>query len=396
MTTYPLPTLAASITAAGISAPAYEDVLGSLQATGRSIFGSDIVLDNSTQDGQLLGVVSQAIDDCNGMAIAVYNAFSPAKAQGVGLSSVVKINGLRRETPSNSTADMTIVGETGTTILNGLIGDQNGFIWQLPASITIPDAGDIIVEATCTTTGAISAAANTITRMLNPTQGWQSATNVNPAVPGQPVEDDVELRSRQTVSTSIPAQSVLDAIIGLIANLPGIGAANVRGYENDTGTPDGNGLPGHSISLLVNGGDPVAIANLIAITKTPGTATYGTTSEMIVDAKGVPNTINFFRPTNERVVATINLTPLTGYLSSTGTAIQQALSNFVSTVGLGDNVPWFEAVGALNLGAPLNSTYTITSLTLALFGNSQGQADVDIPFNGLPGLALSDITLNVS
>ena len=83
MTDYPLSTLAASVTATGISAPPLEDILGSLQASYRSIYGSDAYLEPDSQDGQWIAILATAFNDCNNVAIAVYNAFSPSSAQGI-------------------------------------------------------------------------------------------------------------------------------------------------------------------------------------------------------------------------------------------------------------------------------------------------------------------------
>jgi hypothetical protein len=65
MATYPLPTLSAQVTSAGISAPAYSDILLSLQASFRAIYGSDAYLEADSQDGQFLAIMAQAINDCN-------------------------------------------------------------------------------------------------------------------------------------------------------------------------------------------------------------------------------------------------------------------------------------------------------------------------------------------
>ena len=101
-TTYPLPTLACTISAAGISAPQYSDILASLQASAQLIFGSDVYLQPDSQDGQLLAVFAQAMYDANMATIAAYNSFSPATAVGVGLSNAVRINNIKRAVATNS------------------------------------------------------------------------------------------------------------------------------------------------------------------------------------------------------------------------------------------------------------------------------------------------------
>ncbi len=94
----------------GITVPAYADILTYLKDAYRTIYGADVYLEPDSQDGQLLAIFAAAINDANAMAAAVYNAFSPATAQGVGLSSVVKINGIARAVASFSTVDVLIVG----------------------------------------------------------------------------------------------------------------------------------------------------------------------------------------------------------------------------------------------------------------------------------------------
>ena len=164
--------------------------------------------------------------------------------------------------------DLLLVGQAGTAITNGIAKDVNGVKWALPASVTIPPAGQITVTATCQTIGAVSAPAGSITQIGTPTLGWQTVNNPSDAVEGAPLETDAALRQRQAVSTALPSLTVLDGIIGAVACLPGVTRWAV--YENDTDATDANGIPKHSISLVVEGGDATAIANAIAGKKTPG------------------------------------------------------------------------------------------------------------------------------
>lgn len=391
---YPLATLAPTISATGITAPSFADIFASLQASYQGIFGSDVVLDPSSQDGQFLAVIAQAQNDSNAATIAVYNAFSPATAQGAGLSSVVKINGIERETPSNSTAPMNIVGQTGTEIVDGVINDGFGNQWALPALVEIPDAGEIAVTATCGTAGAITAAENTITQIANPQFGWQSATNTAAATVGAPVETDATLRIRQSQSTAIPSLSVLDGILGAVGDLPGV--QRFTAYENDTSIPDANGVPGHSIAVVVEGGDITQICNTIALKKTPGTGTYGTTSQVVVDSAGVSNTISFFIPTQERILVGLTIKALQGYLSTTGIAIQNALAVYVAALPIGAEVDINGLVAAATLPG-LSSTYKIVvgGMLASIFPAVPAAADITIPFNAIAELAAGDVSLTV-
>ena len=353
------------ITPTGIIAPSFPDILAYLKEQYRSLYGQDIYLGNDSQDGQFLTILATLIHDTNDAIIAAYNAFSPATAQGVGLSTVVKINGIRRLIPSNSQAVVQIVGQAGTTIRSGQIADQAGIRWALPALVVIPEDGDVEVTATAVDAGAIPASANTLTVIVTPTRGWQSVTNADPATPGLPVEDDATLRQRQSVSTAIPALSVIDAILGGIKNIIGVGRATI--YENDTGTTDANGVPGHSICAVVQGGDADTIGATIARYKTPGTGTFGGTTVTVQDGIGPPIAISFDELDLITISTIVKLDPETGYLSSTGDAITNAIAYWLSGLDIGQD-------SFLNkLWSPVNLTGDAATL-----GNNTTQAALDL------------------
>ncbi|PRH17233.1 baseplate J/gp47 family protein [Burkholderia multivorans] len=391
-----LTTIAPTIDANGITAPTYAYVLAYLQDQYRSIYGADTYLEPDSQDGQLLGVFAKAISDVNSVAIAIYRSFSPATAQDDALSSNVKINGIARKAASYSSADLVLVGQAGATITNGAAKDANGVQWLLPATVTIPPSGTITVTATCATIGDVSARAGTINQIATPALGWQSVTNPADAAEGAPVEKDAVLRQRQTVSTALPSLTVLDGIIGAVANVAGV--TRYVAYENDTSATDANGIPSHSISLVVEGGDATAIANAIAAKKTPGSGTYGTTAVIVTDIYGRPITIRFFRPVAAPIAATVTIKALTGYTSQTGQQIQQAVSDYINGVqiggGLSGSVEWGDALTAANsVGGGV--TFKLSGLTLT-GPRGAGTPDVALLFNEAASCTPANVTLVVN
>jgi uncharacterized phage protein gp47/JayE len=382
----------------GIYKPDYATVLAYFQNQFRTIFGQDINIDPDTQDGQQIAIFAAAVDDANAMAVQVYNAFSPSSARGVGLSSVVKINGIKRLVATNSTVDLTVVGQAGTTITGGIATDDGGNQWLLPATVVVPVGGSITVTATAKEVGAISALPGTVTGIGTPTRGWQSVTNPSAADPGQPVELDATLRQRQTVSTALPSRTVFEGTVGAVASITGV--TRLKGYENDTGTTDANGIPGHSISLVVQGGDATAIAQAISDKKTPGTGTYGTTSVNVTDEYGVTRAIKFYRPTTATIKVAISLTALAGYTTAIETSIKQAVVDFINGLDIGGTsgaVEWAEVFVPANLVLASGAkTYKITALTIAKNAGSFGTSDLPIAFNEAPSAALTDIAITVS
>ena len=226
--------------------PDFPTLLDALKTEYRNIYGSDVYLEADSQDGQWVGILALAMFDCIQVAAAVYNSFSPLTAQSDALSRQVKINGLERHTATYSNSNILITGGYGTDLANITIEDNNGHKWDIAEGFTIPVAGYCTRTAVCRDLGAIAAQANTITKIVTPVRGWTSATNVAAANEGHPIETDAELRMRQTLSTMIPSLGVMDGIVGAVAEIEGV--TRLRGYENDTGSTDSNGIPAHSIA----------------------------------------------------------------------------------------------------------------------------------------------------
>ena len=162
------------VTEQGISAPSFEEILTYFQGEARRIFGEDINLDADTQDGQLIAIFAAAVNDVNAQAIATYNSFSPLTAKGIALDNAVAVNGVTRQEATASQVDLLIIGQAGTTIINGVALDAFENRWLLPAQVIIPVSGEITVTALAEELGAIEAAPNTINRIGTPTLGWQS------------------------------------------------------------------------------------------------------------------------------------------------------------------------------------------------------------------------------
>lgn len=350
--------LAPVITSSGITAPTYAEIFASLQASFQSIFGSDIYIEPDSQDGQMIATFATAIKNNNDAIIAAYNAFSPSTAKDIGLSSVVKINGIRRLVPTNSQVTQRITGTVGTIIQNGQVADPNtpNILWALPALVTIPIAGYIDVTATAVEPGTTLASTGTLTQIVNPQRGWQSTTNTNSATPGDPVESDAALRQRQSASTALPALSVLDAILGAIKNIPGVGRAFI--YENDTNVTDSNNIPPHSISAVVEGGDIQTIGETIALYKTPGTGTYGDEAVDVIDPKDIPITIHFYELTLIDIGVIVVAAAATNYVSTTADLIKESVAEWMNLLFIGQDSFLNKLWSPVNLSGDAATTAT--------------------------------------
>lgn len=377
----------------GLIIPDYPTVLSELQEQYRLIYGADVYLDADSQDGQWIAIMALAMFDTMQVASAVYNSFSPLTAQADALTRNVKINGIKRASASYSTVDVVIVGQPGTIITNGQAKDGIDQKWNLPAVVTIPVGGSITVTATADEIGAIGATANSITKINTPTIGWQSVNNPSSATEGDPVETDAELRLRQSRSTMIPSLTVMEGIIGAVASVPGV--ESYRGYENMTGSTDADGIPAHSISLVVAGGDSTAIAEAIAAKKTAGTGTYGTTSITVTDEYGVTNAIKFYRPTDATISVEVSLTARTGYVSTTADAIKSAVSAYIIDLDIGDDIyisKLYVPANLLNI-PELAATFDVTQLRIKKNSGSWVTTNLSLAFNEHALCTIANITV---
>lgn len=389
-------TLVGSIDATGIHTPTYEEILADLQESYRGIFGADLYLEADSQEGQMLAMFALAIHDANQFAVSVYNAFSPQTAQGAGLSRMVKINGLLRQSATYSTVDVTLAGAAGTVITGGVVEDVAGQKWDLPGTVAIPVSGEVTVTATAQEAGSVQAAAGEVSKIATPTRGWISVTNAAAATPGSDVESDATLRGRQAVSTSLPSLTVLEGIVGAVANLAGV--TRYKAYENDTDSEDGDGVPAHSLAMVVEGGDTAAIAAAIATKKTPGAGTHGTTSATVTDKYGMSSTIRFFRTTDVAIDLEIGITARAGYVSTTGEDIKQNLADYLNRLEIGEDVLLSKLYTPINAAEPdpAKRTFDVTSLEIARHGETPAAANLVLDFTEVASGSVDNITLNVA
>lgn len=372
----------------GLHVPEYDDIKTTLESAWRGIYGDDVYIEPDSQDGQLIAVFALALLDTYQAMEQIYQGFSPSTASGETLSRVVKINGIRRQQGTHSTADVTITGTAGTTIIAGIVGDVAGQSWDLPDTVTIPVGGQITVTATAQEEGEISAQAGEITKIMTPTRGWQTVTNAAAATIGAATETDAALRLRQDYSVALPSAAIFEGIVGAVLGVDGVTKA--RGYENDTNSIDANGIPAHSISVVAQGGSATDIATAIWLKKTPGCGTYGTTSEVITDSNGVSTTIYFYRPVMTSIAATITITPEAGYIAATGEAIKQAVADYINALAIGDDVSIARTTAAAITAGP---AYDVSSVTIGKAGQPQSASNYVIPFNGLAQCDVSDVSI---
>lgn len=371
----------------GLHLPTYNDILEDMIDSMKKIYGQDIYLENDSADYQLLSILALKVHDSYQAVQYAYNSRSPATAIGAALDSVVKLNGIYRKPAGYSTCELTITGTPFTEIINGSVKDNTGNVWSLPASVVIGSDGTVKSTATCNVAGEVTALPGDITQIDTPTFGWKTVNNEVSAIPGNTIETDGELRQRQTISVSNPSQTMLAGTLGAIRALKNV--ARVSVYENDTNIsavdPDNNpfGLPPHSITCVVEGGNDNDIAEAILYHKGIGCYTNGTTVISVKDQNEYINTVRFYRPSYVPIFVHIKIKKYTGYISSLASTVKSAIYDYIQGLEIGRDVSISMLTGIV-VGCnpnPSKPLFGISSITIGHSKEELAAGDVDITYN---------------
>lgn len=244
----------------------------------------------------MLGLIAQIRADLEELGEVTYRALDPDHASGAWLEQRVAYAGLtRRQARYSYLRGVALTGRAGTLIPAGsVLRDINRGRWLLVADITLGTDGSARADLRSELLGAFNLPANSALTIETLVLGWDTATSLAAAEVGAEEETDPELRARFYRSRSRPAQNSLDGLVAALLQLADV--RQVVGLENTGSTADADGVPGHSLNLIVDGGEEQAIAQAIFLRKPAGTGLMGQQSRTVVDGQGVSRLIRFDRP----------------------------------------------------------------------------------------------------
>jgi uncharacterized phage protein gp47/JayE len=304
----------------------------------RQIYGADINVDPNSPDGQMVNIVAQAKVDVLELAQQIYNSFDPDKAVGASLDARCAINGVIRNAGTKTQQTVTVTTDRALTLL-GLdtsltpftIADATGNQYQLLYTSVFGAPASAILSFQAKLIGSVSSLPNTITTIVTVTLGVTAVNNPSSYTSlGLNEETDYALRIRRQKSVALPSQGFLQGLLGALVDLKGVTDAVV--YENNTGTTDANGIPGHSIWCIVKGGANIRIANAIYVKRNAGCGMKGAVTFNILQVDSTYFAVNFDRPTAENLYIRFDITPVTGSIDPTYIR-NQILSLLSYTIG---------------------------------------------------------------
>lgn len=321
------------ITATGLEVATYAELVAQFTAAFQDIYGTDINLNSNSSDGQLMNIFIQSVMDVQDLLVQIYNGFDPDNAIGVVLDQRVALNGIQRLGGTFTITPITIVTSQALT-LYGLdqtaqpvytVADNAGNQWQLQTTQSPTGPGTFVYNFQAANPGAILTIPNTITIPVTIVLGVTSINNPSIySTLGINEESDAALRMRRQQSVALASQGFLSGLVAALENVTGI--TFVKVYENVTGTTDSDGVPGHSIWVIVSGtAAPVDIATAIYTKRNAGCGMFGAQSYTITQVDGSPFVILWDDVISENVFIKFTATSLDGINLPNIAAIQAGL-----------------------------------------------------------------------
>lgn len=347
-------------------------------------------IDPDSPDGQKNGIDAEAMANMDEGVVSAYRSKDPASAVGEALNDIGAISGVPRQQATYSVAPVTITGTptkiipAGVSIVRSRVDNTS---WTLNAAVVIGVGGTGSGFVTCTTAGRVVAGAGELTVIGTPTAGWSSVTNPTAATQGQPEESDAEYRIRRFESVSKPGSNMVDNMEANVKAVKTVTTARV--LENYLDTVDENGIPGHTIAIIVNGGSDADVGEAIRQKKNQGCGMFPRWNEQTetwVDPKGsngilvyvqspvtgLVNPITFQRAIAKSIYADIKIQRkgiLPGNINDL--IIKAIIADATKSLFEGTGVSGFNQ-GGYDIGevVPVGRLYTPVNKVLGLYGDS--------------------------
>ena len=316
----------------GFVVPTATEILERLEEQERAYIDPNIDVEPDSPLGQQNGIFAAQLATAWEGIGALEAARSRDGAEGALLDEQGKLTGSARNPARATVVPCTVALTAGTTLLRehlaSVAGKPELTFYPLvdeTTGFTATSTTTYTISFECSETGPITVLSGTLTVITTPVSGWTSITNPTSGTVGADVDTDAEYRLEQDNALAAAGSSTAAAIQAALAydEAAGTGVEGVIScsvLENYTDTVDGNGVPPHSIEVVVyTDGTESAndIAAKIFTEKPAGCGTYGDLSGTYTDVNGTTHTVYYSEVTPVPIYLSYTLTTGTGYVGAT-------------------------------------------------------------------------------
>ena len=262
-------------------------------------------LSSAVPMGQLIGIIAEREGNLWDAVEAVYDARNPNSASGSALRAVCQFTGTRPQsaTPTLVTCNVNVGAAfdaaPGTMVASDKLDPTKRYTNRDEISNPTGSAADVLgVVFVAETPGAIQCFAGNLVVIAETLVGWNSITNPLDGAVGLDDDTDPTLRARREDELSLAGSTTGDAIRADILENLSENITNCKVLTNELDYVDANGLPPHSLEVLVRGQSTdlnasTALANQIFASKDACDFATGSASLVVTDDDGNPHSIGY-------------------------------------------------------------------------------------------------------
>jgi len=276
----------------GWQVPQAPAILAGVQADITAAFGTTLNFNFNTPQGQLASSEAAIINNAYGALVFQFNQLDPSYAIGRMQDAIARIYFLDRDPAEPTTLQVSCTGagafipdSTNPNVTPATIVDGNNNLYTcIGAGSLPPGGGSVTLAFACTVPGPVPVPSGAGVQIYQAIPGWDSVSVVS-GVEGVDEEGRFALEQRRQDSVAGNSFGPVGAIIGAVANVPGV--IDYYGYNNNTANPvtvGGVTIAAYSIYIAVAGGSPTAVAQAILSKKGAGAPMTGNTTVTVYDS----------------------------------------------------------------------------------------------------------------
>lgn len=382
----------------GIIVADTSDIKTEVQTEMQAALGDDISLEDGTPQGRLIDMETEARSQVAINNAYIANMWNFSTSTGLALDAWGSNFGLTRNPATASRVTATVTGVAGTVISQGSTAStQEGNIFYAENNITIGIGGSATGVFVSKEKGEISCPANSLTKIIDGTLGWETITNANAAVIGTKRQSDESFKQEFYNSGLFLGFSLWQDYENALNQVDGVISSYIYDNGEDSAVTIDTGLsvPKHSLYACIDGGSDTDVAMALLNRKSVGCDWGGTTTSVTVTEPVYGNsvTVKFDRPTEIEIYSAISIDTSNSSLSDPAATVKQAVSDYVNKLKVGGDVYPFQIAQAINSAA---QGVRITSLTINKYGVSPATSPITIHLNEVAKISdLDNITVTI-
>lgn len=374
-------------------------ILSEVRASQIGGIASDLDVSDETPLGQINGILGDAAEACWELGEDVFNSDDPDSAEDAALDNVCSLTGTYRRSAGFAYVNGRVNLDAGKTLSLGAVAHisdhpEERFLTTFNVTNSSGAAAWVNVQFKSESPSTRTVGIGQLSTIAEAQTGWNQVDNASEGTPGIVQDSNPTLRARRVEELDGLGGSTIAAITADLLRAFPNELRTCNGYENDGDTIDANGLPPHSVEMLIDDGGVLSnndVAQVIWKSRGGGIQTYGNTSGTAIDSNGVSRTVAFSRPVEKDVWIEVDVDD-----SPTTYAGDTAVKDAILAEGASKLRSGVDVVALVYRSAPLvvAGVNDVTAIRLGFSASPSGTANLTIGVREIAQLDASRILVN--